>query len=294
MKAKEFKKRCEALTGVSGHGWQAAAASALGVSDRTLRNVLKSDSVSTALHSKLVLAENSAKEVKECDWQPLALEAGRWAVGFPETKSPDKGVIGECVVTHLSSPMFVVHVVAKNGKASDGTQNMERRVRWLEEPSTEKRKEDLLKQAFEKAERHVFHHAGALAESKARENLQKKAVEAGMDPEDARSSTAAQLSNAYRYRDTETLKTMIGELNREISAYSEFCDARENDGLFDKASLRAQKSDAEYIGKLKALYSYSVLAEAHAGEDIARLIVSKLLSTIPSARKGSVRAKLAG
>lgn len=96
-----------------GNDNQAQAARILGLSRTTVSAAFNGGHISAATARKIRsgYAAVSRKEAQD----GAAVVAGTWAVGLPETRSADKEIRGECVVSHLREPAFSLYVALRYG-----------------------------------------------------------------------------------------------------------------------------------------------------------------------------------
>ena len=88
----------------------------------------------------------------------LDRQAGEWAVASPETRSRSSHVIGEAIVTHLTDPVIIVHVTQRYGKSGfgDGAAPIyDKKIRFIDEPATRERGQEIVEQALSRAYEHI-------------------------------------------------------------------------------------------------------------------------------------------
>jgi len=247
MTKNEFEKRVRALVG-SERGWKKAAAERLGVSERAMRDAL-AGKIGPKVEKALISAETGAGEVSPDGWGPLALQAGRWFIGVPETRSRDHRVIGEVVLTHMFTPVFIVHVVARENavvrevyrdmlkhhreKESGSytqeeirqsateleemrrlTVSFEKNVRWVEKASSLDREEKLLREALEKAQERIYENMLDDEESAVRDEL---LAAHGGNAYQASGETMAALAAAVRAGSDSDMKKEVLGLEKEAA-----------------------------------------------------------------------------
>lgn len=308
MNKTEFEKRVRALVG-SERGWKNAAAERLGVSVRTVHDAL-AGRVGPKVEKALVAVETGVGEVRPDGWGPLALQAGRWLFGVPETKSRDHRVMGEVILTHAATPTFIVHVVARKNqvvyevyrdmlkihrekesgsctkeelkKSAAELEEMrrlvvsfEKNVRWVDQPSSIDRREKLLREALEKAQERIYQNMLDDEESAARDEL---LAAHGGNPYQASGETMAALVAAVRSGSDSDMKKETLGLEREsaelLSEHTQHMMKVERDGAtagdVERAFTRGEKR-----GKVKAMLGWAFKGSMYIDADISRLVIAR-------------------
>lgn len=141
------------LAGGDSRGWQERASQVVGVSVSTIRNALEG-----RMSDKTRQAIEAALSRVGADAGRLDRQAGEWAVASPETRSRSTHVIGEAIVTHLTDPVVIVHVTQRYGKAGfgDGAAPVyDKKIRFIDEPATRERGQQIVEQALTRAYEHI-------------------------------------------------------------------------------------------------------------------------------------------
>ena len=229
------------LAGGDSRGWQERAAEAAGVSVSTIRSALEgrmSDKTRQAIEAALARVGSGAGR--------LDRQAGEWAVASPETRSRSRSVIGEAIVTHLTDPVVIVHVTQRYGKSGfgDGAAPIyDKRIRFIDEPATRERGQQIVEQALTRAYEHIrltsaqrqlsalSNDAAAAAAQdfgitleEARESSYQEIVKQGrriraLDVRDE--LTTRILSDIARLRDVIAEKSSTGDIDAAVAAAEE-------------------------------------------------------------------------
>lgn len=301
----EFEKRVRALVG-SERGWKTAAAERLGVSERAMRDALSGGKIGPKLEKSLFAAETGVGEVSPDGWSQLALQAGRWLFGVPEAKSRDSRVMGELILMHAFSPVFIVHVVArKNQVAFDVYRDMlkihrekeagpytkaelkqsaaeleemrrltvsfEKNVRWVENASSRDREAKLLQEALDKAQSRIFETMIDAEECAARDELLAAHDE---NPYQRSGETMAALAAAVRSGSDADMKKEVIGLEREetelMNLHRQHMSTVEKDGA-TAADVKRAFERGEKRGKVKSMLGWAFKGSMHLDVDISRL-----------------------
>jgi hypothetical protein len=167
MTTEEMQAAIVKIARGDGHGYIKAAAAALNVTPRTINNALRgkiTQPFSTKVRDRI--AEIEARGESGIG---LIGQAGTWSVGHVTHRQTGRDVIDEAVVTHLATPFFVFHLAMVRGKDKRKHQKWEKFDRWLEEPSSEVVRIDLLDQAREMAEDFIDARSKSLGPQRIRE-----------------------------------------------------------------------------------------------------------------------------
>lgn len=287
----KLEERLKAVAGLNGRGWQKAAAERLGVSDRTIRDALGGGRVPPKLEAALADAELGVTELGADEWAPSAQQAGRWVFGAPETRSGERDVVAEVLLTHMATPYFVVHLTLKAGKTSDGGPVFERRVRFFEEPSSPERRAQLLKLASEKAEARLYAdaHAGAVAAARKR-MLDTIARDARNDLviSDAHTAGLEELARAVRIRSQADLDAERRKLERELAELHNEQREQEAWSPEPRAIQRAWR-DAQRAGGVRVMLQFAAMSEAYLDCTVGQLVFAKHVQLLPEAHLTSAR-----
>ena len=287
----KLEERLKAVVGMTGRGWQKAAAERLGVSDRTVRDALGGGRVPPKLEAALADAELGVKELGADEWAPLAQQAGRWVFGSPETRSGDRDVVAETLLTHMATPYFVVHLTMKAGKTDAGGPVYEKRVRFLEEPSSPERRAQLLKLAFEKAEARLYAdaQAGAVAVARKRmiEAIQRDAKN-DLDISDAHTAGLEELARAVRIRSQADLDAERRKLEKELADLHNEEREQEARSPEPRAIQRAWR-DAQRAGGVRVMLQFAAMSDAYLDCTVGQLVFAKHEQLLPEAHLTSAR-----
>lgn len=288
---KKVEERLKAVAGLEGRGWQKAAAERLGVSDKTVREALKGGAIPAKLEARLVDFERGAQEVSADEWAPLAQQAGRWVFGSPETRSGERDVVAEVLLTHMATPYFVVHLTMKAGKTAHGGPIFERRARFFEEPSSPERRAQLLKLAFEKAEARLYADAQAGAVAVARKRMLDqiaKDARNDLDISDAHTAGLEELARAVRIRSQAELDAERRRLERELADLHNEQREQEARSPEPRAIARAWR-DAQRAGGVRVMLQFAAMSDAYLDCTVAQLVFAKHERLLPEAHLTSAR-----
>ena len=204
------------LAGGDSAGWQQRAADAAGVSATTIRNA-----VSGTMSERTRLAiEAALSRAGVGGAGHLGRHAGEWSVSSPETRSRSKNVIGEAIVVHLTDPVVIVHVsqiVGKSGFGSGSAPIYDRRIRWIDEPTTREAGEQVLEAALLRAYEHIATVSAARQSLDLRRDAEKAADRVGvMTISEARSASYASIiRHGRKIRHDEVRDELIRRITRE-------------------------------------------------------------------------------
>ena len=327
MTRAEFEKRVKALVGAE-RGWKSAAAERLGVSERAMRDAL-SGRVGPKVEKALISAETGVGEVSPDGWGPLTLQAGRWWLGIPETRSKDRRVMGEVVLTHMFTPVFIVHVVARENaeirevykdmlknhrekesgsctkaelkRSADELEQMrrltvsfEKNAKWVEKASSRDREAKLLQEALERAQERIFELMVDAEECAARDEL--LAAHEG-NPYQSQGETMAALAAAVRSGSDSDMKKEVLSLEREetdlMNEHRQHMIAAERDGATWIDVKRAFER-GEKRGRVKAMLGWSFKGSMHIDADISRLVIARHSNARKSSHKTTARGAQRG
>jgi hypothetical protein len=291
MTKTELERRLKAVAGIDGHGWQKAAADRLGVSDRTVRDAVKSGRVPPKLEAALVDAELGVTQIGADDWAPLAQQAGRWIFGTPETRSGERDVVAEVLLTHMAIPYFVVHLTMKAGKTADGGPVYERRVRFFEEPSSPERRAQLLRVAFEKAEARLYAEAQSGAVAFARQRMLDtiaRDAKNDLDISDAHTAGLEELARAVRLRSQSDLTAERRKLEKELADLHNEQREQEARSPEPRAIARAWR-DAQRAGGIRVMLQFATFSDAYLDCSVGQLVFAQHERLLPEAHLTSAR-----
>ena len=153
---------------------QAQLAELLGYGVRTIVNAMKGD-FAGKFAARVMSELNGTKEKHSAS---AILKAGRWVVGQPDTRSPDRDVLVETVVTHVAEPVLVMHAVMKRGKNAEGGAILEFNHHFAGEPATVAQGAGIVEAAKKVAEDDLYARSLAAAEIQMRELKQAQAEKA--------------------------------------------------------------------------------------------------------------------
>ena len=104
----DIKSAIRKVAGGPGHGMIKAAARRLDVSTKTVSTAYNGGAVSKGLANRIEL---ELRRIAERDAETAIYgRAGTWSVGHVETRARVRDVVDEAVVTHLKTPIFIMHV----------------------------------------------------------------------------------------------------------------------------------------------------------------------------------------
>ncbi|UWR38375.1 hypothetical protein [Sulfitobacter sp. W074] len=286
MTTEEFEAGCKALVKNRGHGWMSDAAKALGVSRKTITRAVN-DQPTASISGKLTAALEAAPI---CDWVEGAMpDAGAWAVGEPEGGRREEAILGEAVVTHLHTPMMLMHVTLRRGKDELGQQKVTIATRWIDEPSSDARRRDLVERAEARGRAFATKVVAAHAERERRERLLAAAQKAsGMDRGELDLLSDAQLISA---KSTAT----PAELHAAKKSVKDAIQASHDEMREKSPEVRLAFREGVDTGKRIQMLVMQETAEIHADADIAALIWARYVAqtgmAAASTRRGGREGK---
>lgn len=288
----EATQRLQLIAGINRSGWQQAAAEKMGMTARGVRKALSGDRISPVFERKIVAALSGVTPESSDD--TVESRAGAWIVGEPVTKSRRAEVVGECVVTHLRAPRFVLHVEMIRGKQFDGHSSpvFEKRVHWIDN-STPKAS-DKLARAGQIAEDRIYQASRLSGEAQAREKMisdqmarehdsdASEAVRSLREAELRASSTAALVADKRMAGAGTDADADVRDIEKEISEiYRSRASLTEAEGRIFESGRR--------MGFLDMLMRVLSLVSAHAGTDVAEIAASRMLTVAKAARRDTLR-----
>jgi DNA-binding XRE family transcriptional regulator len=281
--AESIEAACRKISGIpEGRGWILAAAKILGVSEKTIRNAC-ADTMTPSLKLERALTD-ALSGVRTLDVEEdLTTEAGAWVVGVPETRTRDESVLHEVVVTHVSTPVFIMHMTVSRDAAPVF------RVKWLEEPSTGRRREQLLAAAKTRAVDFANAQARKVAELEAYRGAQVAAGKRGnFDSGDM--ALLSQLQLAADRRKTEAGTATREGLNAALAQLEKDAERQFEAflGMQTQEEKRAFRA-GEAMGEMKAQLKVGMIARAYSDADLAHFIFAKHVSMQALAHKETAR-----
>lgn len=285
-KPETIEAACRKITGIaSGRGWIIAAAKILGVSEKTIRNAC-SEPLTPSLKLEKALTD-ALSGVRTLDHdEDLTTQAGSWVVGTPSDRTRDESVLHDVVVTHVSHPTFILHMTVSRSEAPVY------RVKWLEEPSTGRRREQLLAAAKQRAVEFANAQARKVAELQAHKEAQKEAGKRGnFDQGDIALMSQLQLASDRRKAEAGTatregLTAALAQIEKDAEAQFEtFLGMQTQE---EKRAFRA----GEAMGEMKAQLKVGMIARAYSDADLAHFIFAKHVSQRPMAHKETARGAI--
>lgn len=263
MTSEEFEAGCKLLVKNRGHGWMSEAAKALGVSRKTITRAVN-DQPTASISGKLTAALE-AEPVSDGVEGSMA-DAGAWAVGEPDGLRRDSDILGEAIVTHLHTPMLIMHVTLRRGKDELNRQKVTISTRWIDEPSSDARRRDLVERAEARGRAFATKVAAAHAERERRERLLAAAEKAsGLDRAELDLMSDAQLISTKSTASPADLRAAKKSVNDQIEAAH--AEMREK-----SQEVRAAFREGIDTGKRIQMLMMQETAEVHADADIAALI----------------------
>ncbi|MEA5159995.1 hypothetical protein U5903_04325 [Cereibacter johrii] len=262
MTGKEFEEKCQQLVGTAEHGWKKRVARDLDISQPTLRAALEKGP-SVALETKL-LSIIARVQVMKPD-EVLTTEAGKWIIGEPETRKASDLTLAEVVVTHMSTPSFMLH--AEAAKGDGGKASMLYRVRWIDDQSKvdPHQQAAYIEKAKARAQKRIYEVLAVQAEVRGREHAARKARDAGSPLTKGllEALPALKLAVEKRGLTAEHVKAAMAEL--------------------DAAKAREwAKRDAMSVGEARAFDAGKRCGEYHDASKVAFLALIAIEGAAPS------------
>lgn len=275
MSPEDMQRAVVEIAGGSGHGFIKAAAAALDVTPRTINNALRGSI--TAPFSRKVRAK--LKEIEHRAEKSIFGGAGTWSIGHVSDRQTGNSVIDETIVTHLRTPVFILHIAMIRGRDEDGSEIWEEAVRWMEEPSSEEIRSSLVEEAREKAKSSIYARLKVVADRIVREKKEYTLRIAGhLSVEEIKALSLTRLSAEARValrKNPDGSRATLHDCMRDLEQQLAEVSAKVNG---------AQSYDAMRLGYLRATHRMMLTALQELGtSDHAAHMAEVAYSMIPQA-----------
>lgn len=277
-----LEEACKKVAGIEGRGWITAAAKKLRVDEKTIRKAVSDPPLPSVKLERALTDALSGVMTLDYD-EDLTTQAGAWVVGTPDDRTRDESVLHETVVTHVSHPVFILHMTVSHASQPVF------RVKWMEEPSTGRRREQLLAAAKGRAVDFARAQARKVAELEAYRGAQRDAGKRGnFDAGDVALLSQLQLASDKRKAEAGTatregLTAALAHLEKDAEKqFDAFL------GLETDAERRAFRA-GEAMGQLRATIKAGMVARAYSDADLAHYLFARHVSQLPLAHKETAR-----